>query len=633
MDFMRVLAEYRPDEVTRLAREIVRPSDSHLGFHTAGSAAGREVVRLLAEELDRCGADVATEPFPVDTWEFHGAWLHHPGRDRIELASFGGSPAADVAGRFVHAGCGTAGEFDSLDVKGAVVGVDFDFDVLPWYSTPQRQAAARGAVGLLLCSRRRFGHTPGALLSHDLQGGDSIPVASIRREDLEWLREHPATVRLQVDAERRPGTGNNIVVTVPGTRLPEQQVLLGDHFDGWFQGFIDDAVGAATCVEFMRALSRTRMRPDRTLRIILHDAEEYGRQDTRFDWLTGSWSAIRHLHRDWIGRTVAALMVELHGMRDEDELSFDCSPELRPLLRRALQAACASGPYHLGEILMPPRTWTDAWSYAREGIPAACNLFSLDRQNYYHTQYDTEALFDEQRNQVLAEAYIRALADLDGTAAPAIRLSEWPRHILSKDPSPAVRDVAARLMGELDEVDRLAQGLGRLSDYSASRLPRIDELGRRILAVSQFLHQRLLHVGGESLDTSMLPFEQAAADRRAVERAAAAHTAEAARTELDGVTAATWLSQVDAEVADAEVWRYTHGWGPDLQWAEGRLLPYLDTAAAKSALQTEGPDVAELIALRGNADAALRRAEAHTRVALEEALRWAPLLRDEISRG
>jgi Zn-dependent M28 family amino/carboxypeptidase len=78
-----------------------------------------------------------------------------------------------------------------------------------------------------------------------------------------------------VDSSSENGyDGQNVYVDIPGATIPNEMVLLSAHHDAWFSGADDNASGIAVLLEAARVLKDAR--PDRTIRIIAFDIEEYG---------------------------------------------------------------------------------------------------------------------------------------------------------------------------------------------------------------------------------------------------------------------------------------------------------------------------------------------------------------------
>lgn len=86
------------------------------------------------------------------------------------------------------------------------------------------------------------------------------------------------TVSLAAHAVRTDSLGYNVVAELPGTdpRLGKQVVMLGGHLDSWISGTgaADNAAGSAVGMEVLRILTAEGLRPRRTVRLVLWDAEE-----------------------------------------------------------------------------------------------------------------------------------------------------------------------------------------------------------------------------------------------------------------------------------------------------------------------------------------------------------------------
>lgn len=66
----------------------------------------------------------------------------------------------------------------------------------------------------------------------------------------------------------------NVVAELPGTTRPEEIILVGAHFDAYYQGADDNASGVAALLELARVLSSHRF--ERTVRFVGFDMEELG---------------------------------------------------------------------------------------------------------------------------------------------------------------------------------------------------------------------------------------------------------------------------------------------------------------------------------------------------------------------
>jgi carboxypeptidase Q len=72
--------------------------------------------------------------------------------------------------------------------------------------------------------------------------------------------------------------GYNVVAEIPGTDKKDELVMLGAHIDSWAggTGAVDNAAGCAVVMEVMRILKELGVKPRRTIRAALWDAEEHG---------------------------------------------------------------------------------------------------------------------------------------------------------------------------------------------------------------------------------------------------------------------------------------------------------------------------------------------------------------------
>jgi N-acetylated-alpha-linked acidic dipeptidase len=71
----------------------------------------------------------------------------------------------------------------------------------------------------------------------------------------------------------------DVLVRIPGSTHPGQQIMLGAHRDAWTYGSDDNGSGAVNVLQIARSLGmllKQGWRPDRTITLALWDGEEYG---------------------------------------------------------------------------------------------------------------------------------------------------------------------------------------------------------------------------------------------------------------------------------------------------------------------------------------------------------------------
>ena len=141
-------------------------------------------------------------------------------------------------------------------------------------------AADAGAEALILMANGFCSMPPAG--SCRWNQASPIPVVSVSREDGEHLRRlmgmGKVAVRCAVESRLDQDRSFNVVGDIPGRDHPDEQVVIGAHYDGFdiAQSAIDNASGTATVMEVARVLSRSKGECPRTLRFVLFAAEELG---------------------------------------------------------------------------------------------------------------------------------------------------------------------------------------------------------------------------------------------------------------------------------------------------------------------------------------------------------------------
>jgi len=109
-------------------------------------------------------------------------------------------------------------------------------------------------------------------------------VAAVTTEDADRLARYFAKglkvmVRLKMEAKHFPDSeSHNVVAELRGRERPREVVVIGGHLDSWDvgQGAHDDATGVVMAMEALGILRRLKLRPRRTVRVVLWTNEENG---------------------------------------------------------------------------------------------------------------------------------------------------------------------------------------------------------------------------------------------------------------------------------------------------------------------------------------------------------------------
>lgn len=119
--------------------------------------------------------------------------------------------------------------------------------------------------------------------------GSKIPLPSVvvsveQYNRMVRITQKNVTVTLEMEIQTNyvdaDSLGYNIIAEIPGTdkKLKDEVVMLGGHFDTWHSGTgaTDNSAGCAVAIEAVRILKALNVKPRRTIRIALWDAEEMG---------------------------------------------------------------------------------------------------------------------------------------------------------------------------------------------------------------------------------------------------------------------------------------------------------------------------------------------------------------------
>lgn len=384
-----------------------------LGFRGAGSASSHEASIYVMDEMNQIGlTDVSLDEIPVDAWEFRGAWVDVPGIGKIQAASFGGSPGTDgeITAEIINVGDGWKDDYEGIDVEGKIVLVNWHKDSWPNYNA--MEAYYHGAIALVLTTYDSlYGMQDGELQCHDgLYRPNYPPLLSITGNDgleiIELLEnsEEPVYATLWSDiittSREEGGFGWNVVGYLPGKKWGQSDdefLIIGDHTDAWFFGGTDNNAGVAGVLVLADAFKRTYYdlgsQPERTIVFVTHEAEEYGIVNTYYDWCWGAYYEITYHHPEWVGKTVAAMILDCIGF-DGHRLAIEVNEELSSFTHKIVGQHMKDLPY--GVEFHPLSVWADHWTYAASGISSI--LFSDWTDDYclyyYHSQYDTIDIID-----------------------------------------------------------------------------------------------------------------------------------------------------------------------------------------------------------------------------------------------
>jgi carboxypeptidase Q len=301
----------------RFAWERLALLSDTFGNRLSGSKALEDTIQWAVQEMKQDGLEnVHTEPVKVPHWVRgqESAEITTPRRLPMVMLGLGNSIGTPPEG--IEAEIVIVHSFEELDaardrVKGRIVVFNVPFttygETVQFRAAGPSRAAALGAVATLVRSvgppGLRLPHT-GALRYAD--GVPQIPAAAITTEDadrLQRMRDRGTTVkvRLKMDAKFLPDADSfNVVGEVRGRELPDEVVVVGGHIDSWDvgTGATDDGGGCVVTWEALRLMKKLKLRPRRTVRVVLWTNEENG---------TRGGTAYRDRYRDQLSNHVLML--------------------------------------------------------------------------------------------------------------------------------------------------------------------------------------------------------------------------------------------------------------------------------------------------------------------------------------
>lgn len=414
--------------------------NSLMGFRNAGSTGEKKAAMYIEDEMRKIGLkNVNRYPFEVDSWEFRGAVIEFSDRKGFEysyaLSSFAGLPGTGsngISAHMVDAGYGTYDECKDLDLKGAVAFIRLDMDREYWLGVPVYQLELMGAVAVItVMEGDSYGKYNRDLNSANGAARTSIPVLNISRENGHTiealLKNQVLEVDLKADITISKGESCNITGSIPG-KLSDRYILLGAHYDGYFNAYIDDALGIGAVLNIAQAILRSGVIPKYTIVFIAHGAEEFGVCDSHYDWCIGSWKQITQLKPDWKEKVRLFLNIDAANP-DSKELLVQASPQIHHFLNKCLaqKEDEIKREWRYGfKVNDVNGTWSDDFSYYMAGIPVviAGRGKSEWRNKYYHTDFDTNESLYQVLMKNISEIYSLILCEYDEAEDAPVDVNE-----------------------------------------------------------------------------------------------------------------------------------------------------------------------------------------------------------------
>lgn len=435
-----------------LAQDYIRDiARFHRLQPSRGYTKAAEWVAKKAQELGL--AEVQVERYPADgktfyymypsspAWEVEMAelWIVKPEEEKltsyaeIPVSVAINSRSADEVAELVYVGAGTSPrDYENIDVKNKVVLASGPIDAVANLAVDRF-----GALGVVTINMRSADDEPDNVSTLRLRTKTPAFDFGLSHRRGEALRSRleageKVYVRAIIKAETKPYYYENVIATIPGTDLKEEEILLTAHLCHYKPGANDNASGSACLLEIGRAIQR----------LLAEKKIAAPKRTIRFLWvpeMSGSIAWVAR-HPEIVARVGAGINLDMVGQylnQNNSSFFLHLTPHSRPhylndLLINLTEFIAANNMHAFGEPTDFPvyslSGSRDSFRYRIVGysggsdqvifndgliaIPFAFFLVWPDR--YYHTSGDQPERCDPtqlKRSALLAAAATLFLAD------------------------------------------------------------------------------------------------------------------------------------------------------------------------------------------------------------------------------
>lgn len=412
-----------------------------LGYRPAGSKAEFETGEMLKSYMEDLGlSNVRKDEIKVDGWEFEKAVLAYADaageRQEVQLGAYQTDFVTKGAETFqvVYVGKGGEKDYADKDVTGKIVLAEINQRDEWWINFPVYQAHEKGAKALIAVQIGGYGQVDEkALNAQDIAGPPEAAAFSMSFEDSEKLKaclDEKGEITVTLDASSRvmrDVSTYNILGEIQGRRS-DRMILLSAHYDSYFSGFQDDNTAVAMMLGIARAFIKMGYQPENTWVFCAMAAEEWGIADSKYDWSTGAYAEVFNVHPEWAGKVIGDFNFELPALSNGNLDGIRCTYEYKDFFEDTLKTLPALSPAYPEGVLVsvPIETWSDDFSVAISGIPSMVNEFSAGSfmTTHYHSQYDSDAYYNEAAYRFHHELYGLLLMHLDRQSVAPLNFAE-----------------------------------------------------------------------------------------------------------------------------------------------------------------------------------------------------------------
>lgn len=261
----------------------------------------------------------------------------------------------------------------------------------------------------------------------DICGPADAPAFAISQKDSKALQkaikasgEGEITVTFNADtAITEDATSHNIWGEIPG-KTDEVIYMIG-HYDGYYHSIYDNASGIATTLGIAKALIDSGYEPDKTIRIVAHGSEEFGKSGNEYDWATGAYEQIVTVHPEWAENAFAVVNIDGdYPIVEEKGYGISTSHEILDFVKKSGKAVTKDSGYDW-IYKSPAGTGTEDFQWTAVGIPSIVATHGEECFYYdgmYHSNMDSYegGKLDEDALLVNHKVFGKIVQDLDAAA-------------------------------------------------------------------------------------------------------------------------------------------------------------------------------------------------------------------------
>lgn len=335
---------------------------NRLAFNrNSGSEDELKAAHLILSECEKAGVPAQIESFEISQPTVHKVKLeitkpyvkeyYCTGQGRS-----GNTPDEGICGPLVYIGAGTDEEI--ADIAGKIVmttGMNAEL---------RKKCVAKGAIGYIVTwggiyddeiMISQVPHRDARISPDDESNFPGVMMNLYTAQQL--LKEHPEEVRIILNQDpTTKGESRNVVATIEGTDLKDEQVVFCAHYDSveFSDGAWDNATGSITIMELMHYFNENK--PRRTVKFVWCGSEEIG--------LVGSWNYCE-MHKDELEKVILNINFDMTGVIMGTTGIFGSAH--KSLIDRAVYMGKVEG-YHLNSHM--GLMSSDSTSFALHGVPA-----------------------------------------------------------------------------------------------------------------------------------------------------------------------------------------------------------------------------------------------------------------------